>query len=151
MNTVEITNILRRICKDKFIGVFAKDRLPTRLPPRRPLLLVCNTDDFKKPGKHWIAIYIGDDGCGEYFDSAGAPPLRDFANFLNYFCNSWIYNDCKLQSVISFVCGHYCIMYCVLRQLNYTLFDIVACFTNDTALNDYIAHSFVCNKLRNQI
>lgn len=149
MNTAEIRVILRKICKDSFLGVFARDRLPTKLPPRRPLMLVCNTDAYKMPGKHWIVIYIGEDSQGEYFDSAGAPPLREFASFLDIFSNSWTFNDIKLQSVISFVCGHYCIMYCILRYLNYDMFDIVACFTDDTALNDTIAHNFVCSKVKN--
>ena len=54
MNTNEIDQILRR---DKrvggiFIGVFASDRLPTRVP--RPAALVVNLDPAHKPGIHWI-------------------------------------------------------------------------------------------------
>lgn len=146
MNASEIHNKLKKYCKHEFIGVFPRDRLPRRLPPRRPLLLVCNTDKHDKPGKHWIAIYIGRDMRGEYFDSSGMPPLKDFEMFMNRFSNVWIYNDKQLQSIISYVCGHYCIMYCILKTCNYSLVEFVNCFTTDTGFNDYIAHNYVCNK-----
>jgi hypothetical protein len=32
---------------------------------------VCNTDPSTKPGRHWIAIYVDEDGGREYFDSFG--------------------------------------------------------------------------------
>lgn len=147
MNSLKIGRLMKKLCKHQFLGVFAADRLPTHLPPKRPLLLICNTDKHNEPGEHWVAIYIDEDMCGEYFDSYGLPPLATFENFLNRFSNSWIYNDCKIQSVISHFCGHYCIMYGVLRCLNYTMYDIVSIFTDDTALNDWTVHNFVCNKI----
>ena len=75
----------------------------------------------------------------------GMAPLPEFEYFLNNFSNYWIYNDCKLQSIISHYCGHYCVMYCILKNSNYNLLDIVSCFSDDEGLNDQIAHSFVCD------
>jgi hypothetical protein len=66
MNTGQIELILRRNI-DNFDGVFSRDRLPDK-----PRLLVCNTDPSSRPGQHWIAIYVGEDGRGEYFDSLAA-------------------------------------------------------------------------------
>ena len=65
MNSVEIDRFLRPRLRD-FDGVFSIDNLPDD-----PRLLVCNTDPSDKPGRHWIAIYVGDDGRGDFFDSLG--------------------------------------------------------------------------------
>jgi len=56
MNSDEIDRFLRTRLRD-FDGVFSIDHLPDN-----PRLLVCNTDPSDKPGRHWIAIYVGDDG-----------------------------------------------------------------------------------------
>ena len=145
MNSQEIRRTLNRICRENFIGVFACDNLPKHLPPRRPLMIVANTDKHNQPGQHWISIYIGREGeLSEYFDSMGMPPPMNFENFLNKFASEWLYNDCKLQSVLSHFCGHYCIMFCVLKKSMYTMFEIISCFTDDTMLNDTVAHKFIC-------
>ena len=139
---------MKDVCGDNFLGIFASDNLPDHLPPRRPLMLVANTDKHDQPGRHWISIYIGDDGeSTEYFDSMGLSPPMNFEIFLNKFSNSWIYNDCKIQSVLSHFCGHYCIMFCILKNSMYSMLEIISCFTDDTMLNDTVAHKFVCNKM----
>jgi hypothetical protein len=51
------------ICRQIFQGVFSADTLPSK-----PRLLVCPST---KPGRHWIAIYVDEDGGREYFDSFG--------------------------------------------------------------------------------
>ena len=63
---MEIERFIRAdtACRRVFQGVFSADTLP-----RRPRLLVCNTDESTKPGQHWIAIHVDTDGRGEYFDS----------------------------------------------------------------------------------
>ena len=58
MNTRQIDETLRRVCGDKFVGVFARDQLP--VVRRRPALMVVNTDPSTKPCEHWTAIYLGD-------------------------------------------------------------------------------------------
>ena len=136
MNTEEIERLLKRKCKDSFLGVFAKDRLPRSLPHRRPLSLVCNTDKHDKPGRHWVVLYIGNDSSGEYFDSFAMKPENIFAKFLDKFCKSWIRNEDKVQSLMSKFCGHYCIFYCLFKSLNYEMIDIMNCFIDDTAVND---------------
>ena len=64
MNTAKIDGILRKRCKGMFLGVYARDRLPNKLPAKRPLILVCNTDPHNKPGEHWVVLYIGNESCG---------------------------------------------------------------------------------------
>ena len=69
MDAYRIQKLLKQRCGRIFLGVFAIDRLPKALLPRRPLLLVCNTAPRDHPGEHWITLFI--DICGEYFDSLG--------------------------------------------------------------------------------
>ena len=66
MDTKKIFRVLHQRCKDTFLGVFACDRLPRRIPPKRPLLLVCNTHPHMKPGEHWVVIFIGENSTGVY-------------------------------------------------------------------------------------
>lgn len=147
MNTNQIFEKLAKRCGDKFLGVFARDKLPPMLPPRRPLMLICNTDPQYESGEHWIAMYFGEDAKGEYFDSFGEDVPLIFKKYLDKFCSSWITNERQLQSVLSSVCGQYCVFYCLFKYLRYDMDSISRCFTNDTALNDFIVHQFVCFNL----
>nr|XP_012217169.1 PREDICTED: uncharacterized protein LOC105669004 [Linepithema humile] len=52
------------------------DRLP-RVWTRSAANTVANTDEYDRPGKHWIAFYIDEHGSGTYFDSYGIPPHSD--------------------------------------------------------------------------
>jgi hypothetical protein len=145
MNTDKIRSLLRKRCGKRFLGVFPIDRLPNRLPPYRPLLLVCNTDKHDKEGEHWVVLFI--DTKGEFFDSLGEPPARTFETYLNRYCNSFETNERQLQSITSYFCGHYAVYYCLMKCLDYSLSDIVRSFTPDTGLNDFIVHKFVCDHL----
>ena len=147
MNTTELLKILNVRCKGILLGIFARDRLPAKLPPRRPLLIVCNTDPHDKPGEHWIVMYIGSNGVGEYFDSYGLYPQKVFENYILRNCSTLLWNKKALQSVISRFCGHYCVFFSLFKVLEYEMKDIVDCFSEDTALNDVIVHKFVCDNL----
>ena len=142
MNSTKINELLSKRIGHQFLGVFSIDRLPARLPPRRPLLLVCNTDTHDKPGEHWVALYI--DRHGEFFDSFGQPPHQIFKRYLEKYCNSFVYSSRQLQSSISQYCGHYTVFYCLVKTLKYNLDDIVNSLTEDTNLNDTLVHNFVC-------
>jgi len=143
MNTDEIVRFLKAHidCLRFFQGVYSVDTLPDR-----PSLLVCNTDKSTKPGQHWIAIHVDDGGRGEYFDSFGRRPTKQFEAYMNKHCAVWTFNKKQLQSIISSLCGYYCCLYCMLRCRRVEMTRIVAMFTSDTGFNDTIAHSFVCNK-----
>jgi hypothetical protein len=146
MNSTKINRLLKKRCGNIYLGVFPIDKLPHKLPPRRPLLLVCNTDPHDKPGDHWVVLYI--DIIGEYFDSFAQYVPRTFQLYLDKYCNTVTVNNKILQSVMSAYCGHFCIFYCLMKTLSYSMSDIVDAFTSDTALNDYIVHQFVCNGLK---
>jgi len=145
MDAYRIRKLLKQRCGRTFLGVFSVDRLPKTLPPRRPLLLVCNTAPHDHPGEHWITLFI--DICGEYFDSLGEAPPNIFKLYLEKNCTSFVWNNKQLQSVISSYCGHYVVYYSLMKCLNYSMDDITNGLTNDTALNDMIVHKFVCDGL----
>ena len=140
MNSDEIDRFLKARLKD-FDGVFSVDTLPDD-----PRLLVCNTDPSDKPGRHWIAIYVDENGRGELFDSFGRRPNVDFEHYMNRHCSSWNFNDRQLQSVVSKFCGHYCIYFCILRSSDVDMCKIVRSFSSDTSLNDTLVHAFVCRR-----
>jgi hypothetical protein len=111
MNTGQIKSILYADCKlsTSFEGVFPSDKIPKFCD--QPTALVCNLDPQKRPGSHWVAIYIKNN-VGEYFDSYGLPPMdNNFINFLNNNCRKWKFNRLELQAFNSTVCGHYCIWF----------------------------------------
>ena len=147
MNTSKLFRLLKTRCREMLLGIFPADMLPRRLPTRRPLLLVCNTDPSHRAGEHWIVIFLDASGKAEYFDSFGMEPRGVFENFLSRHCERYIRNEEQLQSSISSFCGHYCVFYCLFKRLNYSMKDIVNCFSNDTALNDFVVHKFVCENL----
>ena len=142
MNSDEIDRFLRAHLRD-FDGVFSVDTLP-----EEPRLLVCNTDNSDKPGRHWIVIHVDEDGHGDFFDSFGRQPNDYFERYMNRHCLSWNFNDRQLQSVVSKFCGHYCIYFCILRCSGIDMRKIVRSFSSDTGLNDALVHAFVCRRRR---
>ena len=143
MDSNEIEEFLRgdRMCRGRFQGVFSVDTLP-----ENPRLLICNTDPSTEPGLHWIAIFVDQNGRGEFFDSFGRKPPDVFADYMNAKCIHWIYNTRQLQSFASPVCGQYCLFYCSFRCRGFDLNRIVNSFTRDVEFNDSIVRVFVCNK-----
>ena len=57
-------------------GVYTSDALPIHAK-KRSLLHIVNTDPSYTPGKHWLVIYIGEDGLVEYFDPLAIAEPRD--------------------------------------------------------------------------
>ena len=142
MKGYTIERTLRKI--RMFDGVYSVDTLPAR--PNG--LLVCNVDPSHRPGTHWVAIYVDSrEKRAEYFDSMGREPCTKIKTYLDRWCKRWTYNDRQLQSVVSMLCGHYCIYFCVLRSYGITMREIVNSLRTDTAFNDALVHAFVCRRL----
>ncbi len=99
-----------------FIGVFARDRLPNL--KKKKCCLVLNTDSHEKPGEHWLAIYVDENGFGEFFDSYANNPERfGLINYLNKNCRIWTYNKQIIQGNSNF-CGYYCVLFLLFRARN---------------------------------
>lgn len=146
MNGLEIQTILKsdKHTKSVVTGVYSADKLPKAIK-NLPTAFVANTDPSHKPGQHWIAVYISEDGNGEYFDSYGQPPhgYPEFVSFLRKNCTTWIYNSKRLQDYFSTVCGQYCLFYLLHRCRGWSLDTITGLFSNDRRDNDQQVNDFI--------
>ena len=143
-------NVIDRVFKKNcpiYRGVFASDNLPDLAMEARPLVLVANTDPKTRPGKHWICMYFSRNGKGEYFDSLGLKPKDSFKQYLSKNCKDWTYNTKQLQSIIYKFCGHYCVWFSVMKNRSIALHELLKNVSNDTGLNDFLVHRFVCRLL----
>jgi hypothetical protein len=147
MNGNDIHRVLLRLCSPEFVGVFARDQL--LIIHQRPALLVVNTDESTKRGEHWVAIYLGANNYGEYFDSFAQQPHTDIVLFLNKYCLHWTRSDRQIQSISSYLCGNYVLFFCFHRKRGLDLQKITRMFSNDTGWNDMLVHRIVCRTLIN--
>ena len=136
MDTQDLNHLLRD--QAGFLGTFPRDQLPKTIQ-RRPSGIIINTDASNAPGSHWVAIYHSRDGCAEYFDSFGLPPLhKEIITFLNDNNYGWIHNPVTLQDVTSDTCGIYAALYLQSRLARNTREQFISLFTNDGGVNDLI-------------
>jgi hypothetical protein len=145
MNADQIDAILKRRCRI-YRGIYACDELPILSIDERPAVLIVNTDPRNKIGTHWLGIYLGLHS-NEYFDSFGRAPTGLFEKYVSKHDMKWTFNRRQLQSIISKFCGHYCIMYAICRGRGHDLDTMLKLFSNDTGLNDFLVHKFVCQML----
>ena len=142
MKASTIQRYLSGRCRGQFMGVFSCDTLPRHVP-KRPAIIVCNTDPSDRSGEHWICIYISGNRHGEFFDSFGRKPGSPFCEFLNRHCVHWTYNDKQLQNIFSSVCGAYCVFFAIYKSYGHDMQRIVCAFTNNTMINDCLVDRFV--------
>ena len=91
-------------------------------------------------------MFFDECGHGEFFDSFGQYPARVFERYMNKYCSVWTYNNKQLQSLISRFCGNFC----MLKARKFSLTELLRNVSNDTGLNDYLAHKFACTLIRSQ-
>ena len=121
MNERQIGKVLKAELGSNFVGVFPADKLfMIRRNTPRPFAVVVNTDPSDMPGTHWVAIYIRQYGV-EYFDSLGRPPNNHFRSFLQRFSRHCAWNEHQYQSIVSSLCGAYCILFIITRHTHPTL------------------------------
>ena len=147
MNTAQITHALEEdpITNKKFCGVFPSDKLPQTID-KYPCGFVANTDPSTKPGIHWVPPRKG-----SWFDSYGKPAEfygAAFTDFLEKQCDEWDFNDRKLQSDWSDICGQYCIFFLSHRARGYSMNKILQLFVDNTMLNDAKVSHFVKTHFR---
>jgi len=131
-----------------FIGVYARDQLPCI--ESYPCCLIANTDTHDQQGTHWVAIYIDEYGYGEYFDAYGNKPF--FHEFYDFFAKHTIDFRCNpiaLQCDTCITCGHYCLVYILLRSCCFNLHQFLCLFTVKNRLlvnrksNDIIVKNYL--------
>ena len=147
MNNLQISNIFEKIHlhNGKFLGVYSSDTIPNFFKTNKrgnDFSLIVNTDPSSEPGEHWVAFYIPKQGIVEYFDSFGREPNN--SNFSIFLKNTdFLYNNIRLQSVLSNVCGQYCIFYILARHFNLDYADIIHLFSNNHSVNDNFVNEFI--------
>lgn len=134
MDTFVISRYLKTIDHSLTSNVFAANRLPVYMTP--PTYIISNLDPDTKPGSHWIAIFVDENGFGEYFDSFGRRPEGYQLTFLKKNTKRWIYNNKVIQNIFSSVCGQYCLVYLYLKYRGMSIRNFINMFTNDTIMND---------------
>ena len=128
MNTNELKRKLEtsHVTSPFFLNVYALDQLPNKNLMQEPWLLVCNCCPIHLPGQHWIAMFK-EQSTLDVFDSFGLPPnvygLQSFLDTQD--ANTIMYNNTKLQSIRSDVCGHYCLYFAYYRSLGESMHSIV--------------------------
>jgi Adenovirus endoprotease len=149
MNANEIKRIISRdkTLRNSFIGIYASDELNFKLN-RKPACLIVNTDPSYLPGQHWICMYIDRNGRLDFFDSLG---LSSFAAHFKKFLTSnslrQFYNNNRLQSSDSYVCGVYCLYFLYFRSRGFSMSSILKRFNVlNFAANDIIVCKFLYHK-----
>jgi len=154
MNTRQIDSVLRsdRVAANTFQGVYARDEF-IKLTIVCPSLYVCNLDESTKSGSHWIAIYFSPNGRCEYFDSYGIPPIyNDLKQKLLESCKgNVIYNNSVLQGINTTVCGHYCIVFCLMKSRRIPFSRLLNVFFNlssSTEIRDHLVYNKVTSSFQ---
>jgi len=151
MDTQQINTILKSdpVTKSQFLGTFPSDMLPK--PYKLPFCFVANTQPASMEGEHWIAIHCNANGHGEYMDSYGRVPRKEFKVFLEKYCKSHNFNHRRIQGVLASTCGHYACYYCLMWSRGDRLLDITGRFSrekkveNDRLITRFINKAFDCS------
>lgn len=137
MDTNEIQNFMRIINPYIECNVFAANRLPVY--SSLPICIISNLDPDTKPGSHWVAIHVDNNGVGEYFDSFGRKPIEHHKKFLKRNAKIWVYNNKHLQNYFTSICGEYCLVYLYFRYKKmFTMKQFINFFSTNTLCNDLL-------------
>mgnify|MGYP003329774553 CR=1 FL=1 len=138
MYTAQLKRALERNRETRrlWIEVLPRDLLPRRVP-KRPTVIIANTDTSAQPGKHWVAFYFTDK-CVWYFDSYGRPPMAPELKRMMTLRKQHRHFKRRIQGTGG-VCGEYC-LYFVLTRMTSMTFD---CFGKDLEANDRIVKRVV--------
>jgi uncharacterized circularly permuted ATP-grasp superfamily protein len=88
MNSLQIMNILTNdpFSKTVLTDILPSDRLPREII-KGPRGYILNTAASDMPGSHWVAMYLTEDGKGEFWDSYDQAPEfynQNFTQTLRY-------------------------------------------------------------------
>lgn len=138
MNTVGLTQFLNKFQSNHvFKGVFACDMLPNKIS--LPACFIINLSPISESGTHWVALYIDENGFGEYFDSYGLKPTNKFIlYFIKFHCKKYQYNKRQLQHINSKTCGLYAASYLAYKLRKKSLIIFCNIFCSNTFINDIV-------------
>lgn len=144
----------KRVKELNFLGVYPLDLIPINAL-NHPCCLVVNTKPSNHPGEHWVCIVKTEENKGIYFDSFGYPPynLPEIGTVLDS-CVEWSFNDTRLQSTFSTVCGQYCIFFLThfakglcMEHIIHLINDSGDTHANDALIFNYIKRRYPLREL----
>ena len=152
MNTAQLQCCIEcnPVLTGHILGVFPADHLPEEVP-YYPCGFIANTDVSSKPGQHWIAFFLPQNRIVECFDSYGQYPGKYNSHFQRWVAkhtHRLTWNQRRIQSDVSNVCGLYCLHYLYQRLTGHTMTDIVRFFStshleaNDQFIYDFFLHAY---------
>ena len=110
------------VTRPHFCGVYPADGIEA--PRIFPASMIVNLDEGDEPGSHWVAMFSRDEGEVDYFDSYGQPPPEGgIKQYFDSFAKRKV-NPFVIQSVVSPVCGHYCLYFIFMRSKG-TTYDML--------------------------
>lgn len=144
----ELENLIQKNAdaetRHAFLGIYAMDTLPHRIP-HLPVLLIINTHTSNLSGEHWKAVYISKEHYGEVFDSLAQPTSTRLMQWMNCFTRKWIRSPLTIQNPHSATCGAF-VLYFILTRLHVPNFmRCIQRFSNDLYKNDMLMIDFVSN------
>ena len=112
---------IKLLGKDYYLGTFAADQLPAKVPPTQPWGLIVNNQPAKQPGQHWVAMCRTPEGQVHMFDTAGRHPKDIYRPWVRWMVDKMHsaplrYNKLKVQTPMTPVCGFHCLHYLWLRR-----------------------------------
>ena len=114
--------------------------------------IIFNNQVRKKPGEHWLALYLYDNGCVDYFDSYG-DTFGSFQSQYRTLFNTLIKHNIKIkhfsrirvQDYESSLCGAHCLFFLTLRYMDVSFRNIYdkVYDSNDSVSNDSLVEKFL--------
>ena len=156
-STLELETLARQepTLNPLFGGVRAADQLPTHPVHSEPRGYIVNTDPHDRPGQHWIALWMQDNGC-EIMDSYGLPletyKTKHVLQWLNANWSVMERNSQSLQAINSATCGHYALRFLAERSQGRSLRQFLEQFKrHDYVYNDAMMARWMNKKMMKHI
>lgn len=122
-STSDLTQYMRKYNKGCFLGVFARDKIPSfrlqgdcnAVPQHvhsryHHYCLIVNTDSSNLPGTHWIAIKVYQDLSAVYFDPYGFIPSKAICSQFPH-VHTFLYTLTHSQNLLLPHCGQHCVYF----------------------------------------
>ena len=148
MNSLTITNILKKSLGSSFKGVYSFDQWRSIPSTSSTASYIFNTAPHTEEFGHWIAIKFFKNRTAIFFDSYGrSPATLGFESFLEKHSESWKYNNITIQSLFSTVCGQHAIFF--LQKLSSSnLNKWISNFSTDLISNDKLVLDYINEKYK---
>ena len=136
-----IINSDSRTCH-QFLGVFAADLIPQNMSGNT--MATVNCCNHNMGGEHWIALFMNNNGCLEFFDSYALSPNTYNLKSKLPKTSQIVCNKKRIQGMFTEVCGYYCLYYIYFKARGYQMGVITEKFSNDFPHND----NYVYNQIK---